>query len=148
MKCFWPGTLLPVLGTLSQRVLSGDLVAALWVHWRDFRLSKTVNESTGKQCLEHCSGIFHISQKQWLSHKAVLDSDPGQWPGHHCGQCQHWQQCLRRLEQCQAVLKHCMPVLVTAKHCSGPMPAVVRSYAGSAWALLRHRNQVYKCRED
>ena len=39
-----------------------------------------------------------------------------------------------RLEQCYAVLEHCMPVLVTAKHCSGPMAAVVRSYA----AVLEH----------
>ena len=31
-----------------------------------------------------------------------------------------------------------MPVLVTAEHCSSPMAAVVRSYAGSAQALLRH----------
>ena len=27
------------------------------------------------------------------------------------------------------------------------MATVVRSYAGSAWALLSHRNQVYKCHE-
>ena len=68
---------------------------------------------------------INLLHKQWLGHKAVLDSDPGQWPGHHCGQ---WQ-----------------PVLVTAKHCSRPMAAVVRSYRGSARALLRYRNQVYKC---
>ena len=39
--------------------------------------------------------------------------------------------------------KHWHAVL---EHCFGPMPAVVRSSAGSARALLRHRNQVYKCR--
>ena len=87
-----------------------------------------------------------LSRKQWLGFKAVLDSDPGQWPGNYCASdstdSSAW---VIGLEQCQAVLKHCMPVLVTAEHCSGPMPAVVRSYAGSAWALLRHRNQVYKC---
>ena len=49
------------------------------------------------------------------------------------------------LKHCKAVLKHCMQVLVTGKHCSGAMAAVVRSYAGSAQALLGHRNQVYKC---
>ena len=30
------------------------------------------------------------------------------------------------------MLKRCMPVLVTAKLCSSPMAAVVRSYAGTA----------------
>ena len=46
------------------------------------------------------------------------------------------------LEQCKAVLKNCMPVLITAKHCSGRMTAVVQSYVGSARAQLSHRNQV------
>ena len=46
------------------------------------------------------------------------------------------------LKQCKAVLKNCMPVLITAKHCSGRMTAVVQSYVGSARAQLSHRNQV------
>ena len=46
------------------------------------------------------------------------------------------------LEQSKAVLKNCMPVLITAKHCSSPMAAVVQSYVGSARAQLSHRNQV------
>ena len=47
-----------------------------------------------------CSHIFYMTfgrclwLEQWLSHRAVLDSDPEHWPGHHCCQLQQWQQCL------------------------------------------------------
>ena len=84
-----------------------------------------------------------LSLKQWLSHKAVLDSDIT--AASDSTDSSAW---VIGVEQCLTVLKHCMPVLVTAKHYSGPMAAVVRSYAGSARALLRHRNQVYKCPQN
>ena len=44
----------------SDTVLSSDHVAPTRVHWGHSGLSKTVNESTGRQYSEHCSRIFHI----------------------------------------------------------------------------------------
>ena len=79
---------------------------------------------------EQCSSTTRIGQHH-CGHRtgAVLSSD------------KHRQAVLGASTACQ-----CMPVLVTAMHSSGPMAAVMRSYAGSAQALLPHRNQVYKCR--
>ena len=88
-----------------------------------------------------------LSLKQWLSHKAVLDSDPGQWPGHHCGQWQHWQQCLSH--RTRAVLSSAQAPHASDCHCQALLRSYGRSGAvlcGSGRALLRHRNQVYKCR--
>ena len=86
---------------------------------RDFRLIKTVDESTCKQCLEHCSGFstfgISLSRKKWQGHKAVLDSDPRQWPGQHCCQWQYWQQCLSR--RTRAVLTNAQALYASACHC-------------------------------
>ena len=90
-------------------------------------LLKTVNESAVK----HCSEIQSLSQKQWLEHKAVLDSESGLWQGHHCGHWQRWQQ--RLSPRTDAVLK----MLVTAQ-----LPSHGWSISG---VLCCHRNFVYLC---
>ena len=46
-----------------QGVPSNDPVTPTSVHCGDSGLNKTVDESTGQQCLEHWSGIFHIWYK-------------------------------------------------------------------------------------
>ena len=89
-----------------------------------------------------------LSQKQWLGHKAVLDSDPGQWPGHYCGQWQHWQQCLSHktgavLSSAQALhastsLLSTVPVL-WPQWC-GPMQAVLEHCSATAIKLKNAKN--------
>ena len=123
---------LPVLGTLS-----GDLVTGVWVHWRDFRLIKTVNKSTGKQWFKHCSGICHIWYKS--STEAVTWSYGSAW---------QWPRTVTRTpprpvtalsavlesldssrdKQCSSAACQCLSLLSTSPvlwpQCCGPMPAV------------------------
>ena len=61
-----------------------------------------------------------LSRMQWLSQKAMLDRDPGRWPGHHCCQWQHWQQCLSH--RTWTVLSSAQALQASACH---------------GWALLR-----------
>ena len=77
-----------------------------------------------------------LSPKQWPSHKAVLDSDPGQWLGHHCGQWQHWQQCLSHrtqevLSSAQSTACQCLSLLSTA-------PVLWPQWCGPMRAVLEH----------
>ena len=74
---------------------------------------------------------------------------PGQWPGHHCGQWQHQQQCLRhRTKEVLSSAKALRACVCNcwALFCSYSLAAVVQSYAQSAQAPLCHRIQIYKCR--
>ena len=101
--------------------------------------------STGKSAWsnapEFSAFCINLSQKRWLGYKAMLVNDPGQWPGHHCGQWEHWQQCLS--DRTQALLSSTQAL--HAKHCSGPMTRLVQFSAASARALLYHHNKVYNC---
>ena len=48
------------VASADDKVLSGHVVAQTSVHGGDSGPIQPVNEITGKQCLEKCSGIFHI----------------------------------------------------------------------------------------
>ena len=75
-----------------------------------------------------------LSQKQWLGHKAVLDSDPGQWPRHHCGQWQHWQQCLS--QRTRAVLSSARALHASACHSGAVLCEQCSSTACQCLSLL------------
>ena len=47
---------------------------------------RALASSAWSTALEFSAFGISLSQKQWLGHKAVLDCDPGQSPGHHYGQ--------------------------------------------------------------
>ena len=123
--------LLIVSCTLSQMVLSSERVVPTRFHWGDSGLMKNEWE----HWLAVLGALLWNMSSDWVIGKCLTvtqDSDQDTTAASDSTNSSSW---VIGLELCSRAACQC---------CSGPKAAMVRSYPLTAWALLRHQNQVYK----